>query len=455
MLQPLAHLSQEPAPRAAPGTTARREERLWIAVRLAGPEARQDLEPLAVWCDRITPLVCLAPPDSLLLEVRGSLKLFGGLQAVERKLATEIASRRFSFHLCAAPTPLGALWLARQQGANVLETRALAGSLGPLPLSVTQWPENILTLLNEMGVRSIGDCLRLPRDGFARRVGPRYLQDLDRALARRPDPRVAFEKPRNFSSRFDFPVETDDREVLGAALGKMVEGLVDRLRGRQVQARQLAIVLHHSNRPPTVSGLDLTEAVHEADRLLDPLLARLESLVLPAPVIAVGLQLGALSPMRLGSPALFGERGQPAGRSVSKAGLIERLRGRFGVEGVCGLGIAAEHRPELGWTRLTGQLLETSSGKQNPGRQVAKERKLADRPLWMLPSPLPLAQGAARFRCRGPLRMGPEPERIESGWWDGGDVRRDYFMASAARGEKLWVYQDRVTREWFLHGLFG
>ena len=51
--------------------------------------------------------------------------------------------------------------------------------------------------------------------------------------------------------------------------------------------------------------------------------------------------------------------------------------------------------------------------------------------------------------------MGLEAERIESGWWDGGDVSRDYFTASAARGEKLWVYRDRSTREWFLHGLFG
>ena len=84
-----------------------------------------------------------------------------------------------------------------------------------------------------------------------------------------------------------------------------------------------------------------------------------------------------------------------------------------------------------------------------------KERRLAARPLWILPSPLPLPQGVSRLRCRGPLRMGLEPERIESGWWDGGDVRRDYFTASASQGEKLWVYQDRVTHEWFLHGLFG
>ncbi len=457
MLQPLTHLSREPAPRAPPGIAARREERLWTAVCLADTVTRQELESLAAWCDRITPLVCLAPPDGLLLEVRGSLKLFGGLEAIERELTAKIAVHYPSFHLCAAPTPLGALWLARRQGANVLETSALAGSLGPLPLWVTHWPEDTLTLLNEMGVRSIGDCLRLPRDGFARRVGRCHLRDLDRALGRRSDPRARFEKPRNFSSRIEFPNEIEDREMLGAALGTMVARLVDSLRSHQRQAQKLEIILHHANRPPTVSGLELIEPVHEASRLFDPLAARLESMVLPAPVIAVGLRVGAPGPMRMKPPALFGEKGQAAGRPVPKAGLIERLRGRFGIEGVCGFGLAAEHRPELGWTRLTGRLLETSSGRKGEHceRAVMKERRLAARPLWILPSPLPLPQGVSRLRCRGSLRMGLEPERIESGWWDGGDVRRDYFTASASQGEKLWVYQDRVTHEWFLHGLFG
>ena len=457
MLRPLTHLPREPEKPAPPDTAARREEQLWIAIRLADSQAPQALESFAAWCGRITPLVCLDPPETLLLEVRGSLRLFGSLAAIERRLTAEIAARRLSFHLCAAPTYLGALWLARRQGANVPETRALAGSLGPLPLSVTHWPEDILTLLNEMGVRRIGDCLRLPRDGFARRIGRRYLRELDRALGKRPDPRVGFEKPRNLSSKIDFTGETDDRGLLAAALGKMVERLVDRLRSRQAQARELAIVLHHANRPPTVSGLDLMEPVHEASRLFDPLAARLESIVLPAPVIAIGLRAGALQPMHPKPPALFGKHGQAHGRPVSKAGLIERLRGRFGVEGVYGFELAAEHRPELAWTRLTGRLLERSSAgtRQHPESPLAATRRLADRPLWILPSPLPLAQGAARLRFRGALQMGPEPERIESGWWDGGNVRRDYYTACASRGEKLWVYRDCVTQEWFLHGLFG
>ena len=55
------------------------------------------------------------------------------------------------------------------------------------------------------------------------------------------------------------------------------------------------------------------------------------------------------------------------------------------------------------------------------------------------------------------LRDGPE--RIESGWWDGGDVRRDYYVADTPDGATVWIYRDHRygvdDGEWFLHGLFG
>ena len=55
------------------------------------------------------------------------------------------------------------------------------------------------------------------------------------------------------------------------------------------------------------------------------------------------------------------------------------------------------------------------------------------------------------------LRDGPE--RIESGWWDGGDVRRDYFVAESPQGETMWIYRDHRygidDGEWFLHGIFA
>jgi protein ImuB len=47
------------------------------------------------------------------------------------------------------------------------------------------------------------------------------------------------------------------------------------------------------------------------------------------------------------------------------------------------------------------------------------------------------------------------PERIESGWWDGGDVRRDYYSTRSGEGAQLWVFHDRRAGEWYLQGLWA
>jgi protein ImuB len=48
------------------------------------------------------------------------------------------------------------------------------------------------------------------------------------------------------------------------------------------------------------------------------------------------------------------------------------------------------------------------------------------------------------------------PERIESGWWDNSEVRRDYYVALNLRGEACWVYREhRGDQGWYLHGVFA
>jgi protein ImuB len=54
------------------------------------------------------------------------------------------------------------------------------------------------------------------------------------------------------------------------------------------------------------------------------------------------------------------------------------------------------------------------------------------------------------------LRLLGEAERIETGWWDGAEVARDYYIAVDARGARLWVFRERESpHRWFLHGVFG
>jgi len=76
--------------------------------------------------------------------------------------------------------------------------------------------------------------------------------------------------------------------------------------------------------------------------------------------------------------------------------------------------------------------------------------------LWLLSEPLPLELRGGGPWHGGRLEIGPEPQRIESGWWHGPDQARDYYVARTPSGERLWVYRERRSPgRWLLHGIFG
>jgi protein ImuB len=47
------------------------------------------------------------------------------------------------------------------------------------------------------------------------------------------------------------------------------------------------------------------------------------------------------------------------------------------------------------------------------------------------------------------------PERIEAGWEDAPEARRDYWRVETDDAERLWLFRCRRSGRWFLHGLFG
>jgi protein ImuB len=114
--------------------------------------------------------------------------------------------------------------------------------------------------------------------------------------------------------------------------------------------------------------------------------------------------------------------------------LVERLAARLGGGAVHGLAVHSEHRPELAWRR-------TEPGAKTP----APLEPPGPRPRWLLETPRRLGEGEFALLAG--------PERIESGWWDGNEARRDYYIARSGDGSLAWVY--RTVDGWYQHGIFS
>lgn len=401
------------------------------------------LEGLAAWAGRFTSFVSLVSPHGLLLEIGGSLALFGGLDALLARIRHAIDALGYSARFGVAPTPLGA-WLLARAGLEepVTAVHRLPACLAPVPLECLDLPARIEESLRGVGVKRFGDCCRLPRDGVARRTDAQLLATLDRALGRRADPRLPYTPPPTFERRLSLPGEVRDTETLLAGAERLLRELAGYLQTRAGGVQALEWHLAHRRGPATRLTIELVEPSRDAAHLLLLLRERLARVELAEAVVYLGIRVRDILPLAPANPDLYGEEGVGGGDWHA---LVERLRSRLGREAVQGLALVADHRPERAWRCCP------------PGRDSGDPTlRYPRRPLWLLDPPEILSTQAGDPWLDGKLHLVRGPERIESGWWDGNDIARDYFEALHPSGTCYWIYRElRERRDWYLHGVFA
>jgi protein ImuB len=451
-----------------PQTAQPRAKQLWYAAvfpdlreaQRPASQAASMLQRLSLRAQQFTSLVSIEMPDALLLEIKGSVKLFGSLAVLHADIDAAWSRLSMRAHSAAAPTALAALWLARAGKQICIEDPGLlAGGLAELPIACTSWHPEWLLTLRAMGVTRVGELLRLPRSGISRRLSPAAILDLDIALARQAAPRRAFVPRERFRERCDFETEAETVVYLQKALEPLIERCAQFLRERQAGVQTLELKLRHRVIAVTRVRLGLASITSERRRLADVLDAKLNRLELAAPVRSMELLSGSLQPLSAGSLDAFagvragGMRGR--GRDTAPQ-LVERLRARLGEKAVYGVVPIPEHRPEAAWQRVH-ELRLTSAVRVGDQRVGAlRDVHVSDmpRPVWLLNEPVLLSADLQQLR-QGGVILEQGPERIESGWWDGKGVARDYYIARQIQGARWWVFQERQTKGWYLHGMFA
>ena len=441
------------ANRAARAAGIRDDQLISGALALAPELAMRDRDPaaeahalaqLATWALGFTPMACLAPPNAIVAEIGTSLRLFGGLPRLVARLAGGMHALGYANRMGIAPTPGAALLLARAGITQPVDDRArLPRVLGPLPLALLDIDGAARDTLREAGVTTFAQAAALPRDGLARRFGRAIVERIDHALGASPDPRASFVPPPVFGGRLELPAPAHDVEALSFGVQRLVRDLADWLNARGLGALRLTLVLDHERYlrqrglPATEVPFALGAPTRMPSHLLGVLRERLSRVTLPAPVEAMILRSDETAPLAGRNLGLLPD--DDADRV--EVPLADRLRARLGEEALIRLAPRADHRPEL------------ATGSQNASR----EHQLPDapRPLWLLSEPQPLASVVESK----PWVLRDGPERIESGWWDGADIRRDYYVADTHDGATVWIYRDHrygvEDGEWFLHGLFA
>jgi protein ImuB len=344
--------------------------------------------------------------------------------------------------MAGAPTPLAAQLFARAGlPTRIRHGDALRLSLGQLPASVLDLPAALGDMLRNIGIRTLGECLELPRDGLARRAGRELLAQLDCALGNAPDPRPAFMPPQTFKATLPLPAPVENAEMLLFAARRLIAELCGLLAATGKGAQRLKFLLSHEDGRETHLALSLVTASRDPAHLASVLRERLERTRLPSPAITITLESEKLLPFSSGNLTFLPDERE---QTEALARLIERLRARLGESAVQGLDAVADHRPERAWCAR-------EPGNNGDGTRITW--RPSARPLWLLNTPRPLAQVHEIPQYEGPLTRLTAAERIESGWWDGGDIKREYFVARNPAQSLLWIYRE--SGGWYLHGFFS
>lgn len=379
----------------------------------------------------ITSQVVLVPEgDTLLGEVGASQRMLGGLTGVRRAARAAFADAGVTWRAAIAPTPAAAAVLAMHRpGTTVIGMPDLRSALSDLPATALPLPAAAHQLLRRIGVHDVSEVLALPRAGLARRLGVPAVSMLERLLGERPDPRESWVPPAGFVREAEWDEPLASVEALQFPLRRLLGDLAAYVACRGERATAWSLVLRTDDRREAVLTVAAAAGTADPHQLQVLTVERAAGTPWPGPVVGLQLRLDATREAP-SSAMLFAQDGDE-----QLVALLDRLRARLGQDAVYGLAPVADPRPERTQRRVA---------IGDDGAAVVSPRR---RPAWLLPSPQP-------WRC-DPARLIAGPERMESGWWDGADSRRDYWVARGDAGATWWVYQDLRTNDWFVHGWFG
>ncbi len=375
----------------------------------------------------------------ILVEIGRSRRLFGGLEVLREQIQSTLGELGFHPRIGLALSPAAARLLARTRNPVIAEDpEALRRVLSPVLLDALPLAATTREGLRAVGLRQLGDLLRLSRPELARRHGPELLGLLDRLLARRTEtlPRFAPPPVLDLSLRLDHEIHATT--ALAFPLKRLLRQAEAQLRGLNRSLQGITLELAHRE-ARTRFSLERGQPGIRTDEWLSLWQTRLERETLPEAVIGLRLWATRLLDPPARSNSLLAEDPASAPSADQVPTVLARLRARLGEQAVARLVSRHTPRPEDGQRPWHDLATLPDPDTPTPAQQVCGTALWLQRPEPITPPTQPRWLG-----------------RLEDGWWDHGqDARRDYACAQDRQGRRLWLYCCLRSGQWYRQGYWG
>ncbi len=472
------------------------------------------LSGLRRFADRYSPWVADDGHSGLTVDVTGCAHLFGGEESLIEQVEGDYKAQGLSSRTGLADTP-GAAWaLARfsEQGGTRYrytgddidqEARATRwrstkrwrserktvpkrqvgfverisppggsqSSLLPLPVAALQLDKKTTDEMSRLGIRTVGQLLKLPRVDIEYRFDAQIIDRIDQALGFRFEPISPARHVPRFAVRLSLPEPVGLKSDILAGLDRLLPELCRHLKAGMHVARRVRFELQRVDGKHEKVQVELARATDEPARIRALLAMKLDTIVASDGIDVLRLTATLTEPVTTRVPCTHllqpvAEDNQRFERSgddhLRLEDLISRLGARIGLESVTRFHPAESHIPEKSATVMAA--VWSAPALQwippiNPRPAFLFSPEIIDAPPQRTPpKKFYWHHHMETISATGPERIIPEWWFDDPNWRSG---KRDYWRVETACGRRLWLfyaYGDRKnmsSKGWFCHGDFG
>ncbi len=425
---------------------------------------------LAAWCERYTPLVAADPPDSIWLDITGCpiVAPDGG-----NRFAQDIVARLQAIGiLCrvAVAGTTGAAWalahaMLGERRICIVAPGQERAAVADLPIGGLRLDPRVVARLRRVGLRRIGELLRLPRSDLTSRFGPMPGLRLDQALGSAEEGIRWQHPPIAWQEKLDFAEPISTPEDLARVLSVLIGRLCQRLAAQDQGAHRFIARFYRTDAQVPRIAAATTMPVRDATHVGKLLQEKLCNVDPGFGIDVVTLAAEDTAPLQTEQTGLDGHARAEATDGLSR--LLDTLGNRLGADRIWRLAPQESHQPERRQQRVASTIAPVAGWVDDPS--ASRPIRLLRRPehievTALLPDDPPMMFRWRRIAHR--VRSATGPERIADEWWRQAgsspqDSRiRDYYRVEDENGARFWIFraglhgEDRAP-DWYLHGLFA
>ncbi len=418
---------------------------------------------MASWALRFTPLVGVDYERGLVLDITGTKRLHAGQENLLLKISNALETRGITARLCIAPT-IGAAWAVAQcssEKISLVKSAELKAYLLPLPLCALRLAPDVIQALEQIGVCTVQELIKLPRKGLSQRFGPEPLLRLDQAFGIRSEILECLHPSDALTESLAFDVPLTNHAILKAAILKLLKNLLLKLERQLLKAALFRIECFQAGKLAFKKELALYGSSNNFSHISSIIESALERLQAADGIGAI--RVSALQTIRqISTQSDFERQGRDLDLKKAEGELINSLSARLGHENLALLELRESFVPEnsYGYAAL--------KAKQAPITETGP----LTRPSYIFKTPQPIL-AISLLPDRPPTRIiwneetlqiisAAIPEKISLEWWQHVIAPQEqrqlkdrlYFRVQDHLGRWLWVFRDSDMR-WFVQGVWS